>query len=70
MYFNNCLQCDSINDENCEQLPGKSSEFHVTCVSTESNDSVATYHFKPYAFSKRGCYINYKGYKLDCVKIS
>ncbi|XP_055309596.1 uncharacterized protein LOC129573251 isoform X2 [Sitodiplosis mosellana] len=68
VYFGYCLQCDSLNDENCANPIFGFHEFFLKCTPIrydefEENDSynqnntaTQTYTYDPYPFSKRGCY--------------
>lgn len=65
------MQCDSLNDKNCESPIIGSNEFYIQCapirleefeenhnnISSNVNNTVKELsYYEPYPFSKRGCY--------------
>lgn len=85
IYFTYCLQCDSLNDENCAIPVFGSNEFYVKCTSihydeveqhdinddahNQSDTHTQTYTHIPYPFSKSGCYSLKQGENEDFIEI-
>lgn len=72
IFFGYCLQCDSLNEENCANPVFGSNEFYVQCAPghydeieqhdiaddsyNQNGTNTQTYTHDPYSFNKRGCY--------------
>lgn len=80
IYFGYCLQCNSLNDKNCESPIIGSNEFYIQCAPIryeefEENHNNDSYninptveedsYYEPYPFSKRGCFSIKQGKKYS-----